>query len=101
MSESTENERGRRLSPQARPKRRCDTPIYTEPGTPLPSPAYYADSDVCGQGSPAGSVCDKACIINEYDNEKRRQHAHDLESLQVRAIPHDRCQDTNCEVGDY
>jgi hypothetical protein len=90
MSESTKNERGRCQSPQPQPKRRRDTPIYTEPGTPLPSPAYYMNNDVCGQCSPAGSVCDEACIINEYDNEKRRQHAHDLERLQVCAIPHDR-----------
>jgi hypothetical protein len=50
-----------------RPEKYRDTPIYTEPGSPLLGRAYYTDDDACFACSP-GSSCDENCIFNEYES---------------------------------
>lgn len=50
-----------------RPEKYRDTPIYTEPGSPLLGRAYYTDDDACFACSP-GSSCDENCIFHEYES---------------------------------
>lgn len=54
--------------PIIRPGQYRDTPVYTEPGSPLFGRAYYTDQDVCFSCSPPGSSCNEACIIHEYES---------------------------------
>jgi len=51
-----------------RPNLYRDTPIYTEPGSPLLGRAYYTDEDVCFNCSPPGSSCDESCIFHDYES---------------------------------
>jgi len=66
----------------SRPKRYRDTPIYTEPGTPLPSPAYFTDDDVALKFPIIGVASDKAHSINRYSKVKSK-HKYGLGDLQV------------------
>lgn len=100
-SESAENGKSRRKSPPSRPRRHRDTPIYTEPGVQLPGPAYLNANSIRRRCAPQDSTCDEACIINEYDEEKRRQHEHDLESFQVSTVLFDPRRDTHRCIGNY
>lgn len=58
---------GKRPSLTIRPEQYQDTPIYTGPGSPLLSRAYYTEEDVCRTCSP-GSSCDESCIIQGYSS---------------------------------
>jgi hypothetical protein len=51
-----------------RPEQYRDTPIYTEPGSPLMGRAYYTDDDVCFSCSPPGSYCGDPYIVHEYES---------------------------------
>lgn len=83
MNEHTDSQRAR---PAQRPRRYRDTPIFAEPGTPLPSPAYFTNDNVCLRCPPSGSICDETCIINDYDKEKKSRHEQELGDLQVRTV---------------
>jgi hypothetical protein len=41
-----------------------DTPVYTEPGSPLLNLAYYTDEEVCLSSSPIEPCCDESSIIH-------------------------------------
>lgn len=43
-----------------------DTPIYSEPGSPIPSRAYFSDDDVCFNFSQPGSISDEEGIIQDF-----------------------------------
>jgi len=57
-----------RLQMTIRPQKYRDTPIYTEPGSPVPGRAYYTDEEKCFTCTSPGSSCDEACIIREYES---------------------------------
>lgn len=54
-----------------------DTPIYTEPGSPLLNLAYYADDQACVESS--AESCDETSIIHEYASSSCE--SDDLEEL--------------------
>ncbi|KAH7382097.1 hypothetical protein BKA64DRAFT_713336 [Cadophora sp. MPI-SDFR-AT-0126] len=60
----TNNPFGLRLShlPSRQPQR--DTPIYNEPGSPLPGRAYYTSDDLCINCSSPGLSCVDGCVFN-------------------------------------
>ncbi|KAL5330509.1 hypothetical protein ACEPPN_000026 [Leptodophora sp. 'Broadleaf-Isolate-01'] len=58
----TNNPLGLRLSLLPRRSSQRDTPIYNEPGSPLPGRAYYTSDDLCFNCSPPGSPCNEGCI---------------------------------------
>lgn len=80
MNGHTDSQRARLAQ---RPRRYRDTPIFAEAGTPLPSPAYFTNDDVCLRCPPSGLACDETCIIDDYDKEKKSRHEEELGELQV------------------
>lgn len=50
------------------PDRYRETPIYSGPGSPMLSRAYFSDEVSCYHCSPKGSVCDELCIVSDYDD---------------------------------
>ncbi|KAL2065943.1 hypothetical protein VTL71DRAFT_3613 [Oculimacula yallundae] len=63
------NPLGLRLS--VLPPSHRDTPIYNEPGSPLPGRAYYTSDDLCFCSSP--SDCNEGCVFHDLDQGKRSQ----------------------------
>jgi hypothetical protein len=59
-----------RLSYNLPPGRYRETPVYSGPGSPVLSPAYFSDEEPCYHCSPQGSVYDEICIESNYDNAK-------------------------------
>jgi len=45
-----------------------ETLIYSNPRSPMLSPAYFSDEESCYQCQPIGSECDELCILSEYED---------------------------------
>lgn len=89
-TQSIRERRGRHKLPPTKvkihPERYRDTPIYSDPGSPIPGRAYYTDDDVCFNCSPPGSPCNESCIFNEYE-ETYSDEGSDAGSVRFGSIP--------------
>lgn len=54
------------LKSRKRSQQYRDTPIYSEPGSPVPSRAYFSENDVCFNCSQPGSICDADELIQDF-----------------------------------
>lgn len=80
------NPLGLRLSLVAPGQSHRDTPIYNEPGSPLPGRAYYSDEDLCINCSSSALDCDDGCEFRDYNdagNQERENEFDDEVSLQL------------------
>lgn len=57
-----------RLSNDLHPTRYRETPIYSEPGSPMPTRAYFPDENSYRQCPDSDSVCDELCILSDYED---------------------------------
>ncbi|PVH74697.1 hypothetical protein DL98DRAFT_519137 [Cadophora sp. DSE1049] len=62
----TNNPLGLRLSLLPPRQSQRDTPIYNEPGSPLPGRAYYTSDDLYINCSPPASNCDDGCVFHDH-----------------------------------
>jgi hypothetical protein len=60
------------------PNRYRETPIYSEPRSPVLCRAYFTDEDLCFNCPPPGSVCDELCIVSDYEVEKSTDASNKL-----------------------
>ncbi len=51
-----------------RPDRYRETPVYSEPNSPLLARAYFTNEDLCFACPPPGSTCQELCIVNSYES---------------------------------
>jgi hypothetical protein len=56
------------LSHDLLPNRYRETPIYSDPGSPTLSRAYFSNEESYYQYSPKGSKCDELCIVSDYED---------------------------------
>lgn len=61
--------RGGSLLQDLNPNKYRETPIYSEPRSPMLSRAYFSEEDLCYNCPPPGSVCDELCIVSDYEDE--------------------------------
>lgn len=58
------------LKSRKRSQQYRDTPIYSQPGSPIPSRAYFSDDDMSFNCSLPGSICDADRVIQDFANLK-------------------------------
>jgi hypothetical protein len=49
------------------PGRYRETPIYSEPGSPMLARAYFSEEDACYECPPPGAACEELCIVSSYE----------------------------------
>lgn len=67
------------LQSRKRSRQYRDTPIYSEPGSPVPSRAYFSDDDVGFHCSQPRSICEADSIIQDFINLKEAETIDDEE----------------------
>jgi len=73
------NPLGLRLSLVAPGQSHRDTPIYNEPGSPLPGRAYYSDEDLCINCSSSALDCDDGCEFRDYNDAGNQERENEFD----------------------